>query len=105
MKRLRERNDLPHCAGSKSYARFNHEEVIKYICLCFVIFVGNCFSFSFSLNYFYRYLFVIYVNCMTTDMYIWHAPHSRRVVREDPHKEGRHFRERPYTGLMCMLLI
>ncbi|XP_062162130.1 uncharacterized protein LOC133869188 [Alnus glutinosa] len=26
MKRLRERNDLPHCAGSKSYARFNHEE-------------------------------------------------------------------------------
>jgi hypothetical protein len=67
------------------------------------IFVTNCFYFS--LYYFYRYLFVIYVNCMTTDMYIWHAPHSRRVVREDPHKEGRHFRERPYTGLMRMLLI
>ncbi|XP_062171470.1 uncharacterized protein LOC133877245 isoform X2 [Alnus glutinosa] len=26
MKRLREQNDLPHCTGSKSYARFNHEE-------------------------------------------------------------------------------
>lgn len=71
----------------------------------FLIFVANYFSFSFSLTYFYRYLLVIYFNCMTTDMYIWHAPHSRRVVREDPHKEGRHLLERTYTGPMRMLLI
>jgi hypothetical protein len=69
----------------------------------FLIFVVNFFSFS--LYYFYRYLFVIYFNCMTTDMYIWHASHSRLVVREDPHKEGRHLRERTYTGRMRMLLI
>jgi hypothetical protein len=42
---------------------------------------------------------------MTTDMYIWHAPHSRCVVREDPHKEGRHLLEWTYTGPMRMLLI
>jgi hypothetical protein len=76
---------------------------MKIYMFMFLIFVGNCFSFS--LYYFYRYLFVIYVNCMTTDMYIWHTPHSRRVVREDPHKEGRHLRERAYTGPMRMLLI
>jgi hypothetical protein len=69
----------------------------------FLIFVANCFSFS--LYYFYRYLFVIYVNCMTTDMYIWYVPHSRHVLREDPHKEGRHLREQTYTGPMRMLLI
>jgi hypothetical protein len=69
---------------------------MKIYMFMFLIFVAKCFYFS--LYYFYRYLFVIYVNCMTTDMYIWHAPHSLRVVREDPHKEGRHLRERTYMG-------
>jgi len=27
MKRLREQNDIPHSMRSKSYARFNHDEV------------------------------------------------------------------------------
>jgi hypothetical protein len=42
---------------------------------------------------------------MATGMYIWHAPHSRRVVREDVHKEGWHLPEWTYTGPMRMLLI
>jgi hypothetical protein len=42
---------------------------------------------------------------MTTDKYIWHAPHSRRVVSEDAHKEGRHLLEWTYTGPMRMLLV
>lgn len=42
---------------------------------------------------------------MATGMYIWHAPHSRRVVREDAHKEGRHLPEWTHTGPMRMRLI
>jgi hypothetical protein len=50
-------------------------------------------------------MFVIYLNCMATGIYIWHAPHSRRVVCEDAHKEGRHLSERADTGPMRMLLV
>jgi len=42
---------------------------------------------------------------MATGMYIWHAPHSSRVIREDAHKEGRHLPEWTHTDPMCMLLI
>jgi hypothetical protein len=42
---------------------------------------------------------------MATGMYIWHAPHSRRVVCEDAYKEGRHLPEWMHTGPMRMLLI
>jgi hypothetical protein len=59
----------------------------------------------FFFTLFFRFLFVIYFNWMTTDMYIWHGPHLRCVVREDPHKEGRHLLEWTYTGPMRMLLI
>jgi hypothetical protein len=49
-------------------------------------------------------MFVIYLNWVATDIYIWHAPHSRRAVCEDAHKERRHLSERTYTGPMRMLL-
>jgi hypothetical protein len=38
-------------------------------------------------------------------MYIWHATHSRRIVPEDTHKEGRHLPEWTYMSPMHMLLI
>jgi len=50
-------------------------------------------------------MFVIYLYCMATGIYIWHAPHSRRVVCEDAHKERRHLPERADTGPMRMLLL
>jgi len=48
---------------------------------------------------------VKYFNWMATGMYIWHATHSRRVVREDAYKEGRHLPEWAYTGPIRKLLI
>jgi hypothetical protein len=41
---------------------------------------------------------------MSPGIFIWHAPHSSGVVREDAHKEGQHLPQQTYTGPMCMLL-
>jgi hypothetical protein len=58
-------------------------------------------------NYFLKimFLFVIYFIWMAIGNHFWHASHSRGVIRQDAHEEGRDPPERAYTGPMRMLLI